>query len=280
MLQIGARLLLLVLAASQLLASCQKPQKDPSNTTETHTTTTVESTTVTEDTTAGESIQDTTALGGTQDVILDVQRPAMDGDGGVQPPETTAIDSTETTTSETTTTETTAPESDRPLLKETITDGGIENFVPYPVPLSEEDQIYAVHVAIRFNIRTELMFAVMYVESRYREWAVSRNGLYLGIMQVAESNLAVIPERYGVKDLMKYEDNIVAGAYFLSYYDALYNHDVHRMLLYYHGGPSYGNYMINNGYTEDAYTRAVVTEMERIFTEREALAKEMGILIN
>lgn len=150
-------------------------------------------------------------------------------------------------------------------------------FVPYDVPLSIEQQKIVEKIAERFYISEELIFGVMKVESKYNVYAIGKNGNYLGIMQIAKSNLKILKQYCGVTDLMDFEQNVIAGSYYLRTYLTRYNDDKHISLLYYHGGYKYANKLIANGQYEDAYTRAVIKEMNRIVEARRKLANEMGV---
>lgn len=150
-------------------------------------------------------------------------------------------------------------------------------FVPYDVPLSIEQQKIVEKIAERFYISEELIFGVMKVESKYNVNAIGKNGNYLGIMQIAKSNLKILKQYCGVTNLMDFEQNVIAGSYYLRTYLTRYNDDKHISLLYYHGGYKYANKLIANGQYEDAYTRAVIKEMNRIVEARRKLANEMGV---
>lgn len=185
------------------------------------------------------------------------------------PQETTEAETT-TAPKETTETVTTEPETSSPS----------EVFVPFDVPLSEDLQKLTVEIAKRFDLAPELLFAIMQAESNYNVDCVGKDAKYLGIMQVAVSNLRHIPEEYGVEDLMQFEDCVTAGAYFLRYYTDRYEcENEHISLLYYHGGPGYALNKLKQGVTDDAYTRKVVAKMEELIETRAALAAEMGVTL-
>lgn len=150
-------------------------------------------------------------------------------------------------------------------------------FVPYSVPLTIEQQKIVEKVAERFYISEELIFGVMWVESKYNVSAIGKDAKYLGIMQIAKSNLKILKQYCGVTDLMDFEQNVIAGAYYLRTYLTRYNDNKHISLLYYHGGYKYANRLIENGQCEDSYSRAVIREMNRIVEARRKLAKEMGV---
>ena len=152
-----------------------------------------------------------------------------------------------------------------------------KEFVPYDVPLTIEQQKIVEKIAERFYISEELIFGVMWVESKYNVNAIGKNAQYLGIMQISKSNLKILKRYCGVTDLMNFEQNVIAGSYYLRTYLTRYNDDKHISLLYYHGGYKYANKLIARGEYEDSYTRAVIREMNRIVEARRKLAKEMGV---
>ena len=203
-------------------------------------------------------------------ILVDVQRPTHDAEGNK--------DSTESSTPETTpetTPEVTEPEDtyDEPYDEPDV-------FVPYDVPLSIEDQQFVVQTAEQFGIQPELVFGIMYVESRYNKNAVGKNSKYLGIMQVAVSNLKSFPAEYGITDLMNFKQNVMGGCYMLYYYSNYSGGSINFLLFYYHGGFKYAERMMEEGNTSDAYTRKVMNEMFRIAEVRAQKAAEMGVQID
>ncbi len=134
----------------------------------------------------------------------------------------------------------------------------------YDVPLSAEKQSYVFAMAKEFGIPPELIFGVMYVESRYTETAVSANGKYIGIMQIAKSNLNRLNKKFGITDLTDYLQNVKAGAYFLSYFYKKYDGDIDKVLMCYHCGEGGAMVRWKNGITQDSYCRKVIKEVNRI----------------
>ena len=139
-----------------------------------------------------------------------------------------------------------------------------EAIVLYDVPLSASKQAYVLEMAEEFDIPPELIFGVMYVESRYTETAIASNGKYIGIMQIAKSNLKTLTKKFGITDLQDYLQNVKAGAYFLSYFYKKYDGDIDKVLMCYHCGEGGASKLWRNGTTQDSYCRKVRGEMERI----------------
>ena len=136
----------------------------------------------------------------------------------------------------------------------------------YDVPLSAEKQSYVMEMAEYFNIPPELIFGVMYVESRYDETVISSNGKHIGIMQIAKSNLNTLNKKFGITDLTDYLQNVKSGAYFLSYFYKKYDGDINKVLMCYHCGEGGANTRWRNGITQDSYCRKVIKEMNRILS--------------
>ncbi len=142
-------------------------------------------------------------------------------------------------------------------------------YAMYDVPLTIEQQMFVIETAERFKIPPELMFGVMHVETRYTASAVSKNGKYIGMMQIAKSNLKMLTKKFGITDLRDFEQNVTAGAYFLSYFFKKYDGDIDKTLMCYHCGEGGAKKCWRNGYFSDSYCRKVRKEMDRIFTEFE-----------
>lgn len=241
----------------------------------------------------------------TDDVIIGVIRPSLGADGDKESSSETEssepdteqeedITSSEETTSsevtteaETTEEETSVPEE--PIVSDTTeaekapedTEKVEENdqpdvFVSYDVPLTVEQQMAVERIAEEYGIEAELVFGIMKVESKYNVNAVGKDGKYLGIMQVAISNLGELSRKAGVTDLMDFEQCVTAGCYFLKQYGKEADGDVSVTLLYYHGGYRYANNMLKKGKTQDSYTKAVIKELNRIVEARKVLASQMG----
>ncbi len=134
----------------------------------------------------------------------------------------------------------------------------------YDVPLPVLKQMYVIETATEFGIPPELIFGVMYTESRYQETAISSNGKYIGIMQVAKSNLKTLTKKFGITDLQDFNQNVTAGAYFLSYFYKKYDGDIDKVLMCYHCGEGGAKTRWRNGITQDGYCRKVRKEIDRI----------------
>ncbi len=139
-----------------------------------------------------------------------------------------------------------------------------EAFELYDVPLPAEKQYYVIQMAKEFDIPPELIFGVMYVETRYTETAISSNGKYIGMMQIAKSNLKMLNKKFGITDLTDYLQNVKAGAYFLSYFNEKYDGDIDKILMCYHRGEGGAKKKWAEGVMQDGYCRKVRKEIDRI----------------
>ncbi len=144
-----------------------------------------------------------------------------------------------------------------------------EIYTMYDVPLLPAEKEYVVQTAERFGIPPELVFGVMYVESRYTASAISKNGKYIGIMQIAKSNLSMLNRKFGITDLRDFQQNVTSGAYLLSYFYRKYDGDVDRVLMCYHCGEGGAKKSWRNGYFSDGYCRKVKKEIDRILLSME-----------
>ena len=175
-------------------------------------------------------------------------------DAGVVPPEEKPSDDKEEPETDEET-----PEKDE--LEDAFVGAG---YAMYDVPLPRLKQIYVIETAMEFGIPPELIFGVMHVESRYTETAISKNGKYIGAMQIAKSNLKTLTKKFGITDLQDFQQNVTAGAYFLSYFYKKYDGDIDKVLMCYHCGEGGAKKSWQNGYYTDSYCRKVKKEMDRI----------------
>ncbi len=219
---------------------------------------------------SGETV--TTEASGGSDLTLEAMRPEHGAIGDeTEVPETEAP---ETEIPETEIPETEAPETEAPEAD------AEEKFVPYNVPLTIDQQKLVVEIAERFELDPALVFGVMCVETKYDASAVGKNNRYLGIMQISVSNYKSLNNRFGITDLMDFEQNVISGCFFIRYNMDAYDSRISVSLLYYHGGPKYGSKMLAKGQIEDSYTKAVMKEMNRVNKDREELAAYLGVSLN
>jgi hypothetical protein len=93
---------------------------------------------------------------------------------------------------------------------ESVTKPQAEEVKFYNVPLSEEIQLHVFAECEKYNIAPNLIFAIMWRESRFDEYAVSPHGA-IGLMQVAPQWHWDRMERLGCHDLYNPYQNITVG---------------------------------------------------------------------
>lgn len=86
--------------------------------------------------------------------------------------------------------------------------------------------------AIYYQLPAELIWAVMKVESNFRDQAVSRVGAR-GLMQLMPRTAAAI----GISDPLDPDQNILAGAYYLRHLANRFGGDIYFTLAAYNAGP-------------------------------------------
>jgi soluble lytic murein transglycosylase-like protein len=86
--------------------------------------------------------------------------------------------------------------------------------------------------AIYYQLPPELIWAVMKVESNFRDQAVSKAGAR-GLMQLMPRTAAAI----GLRDPLDPEQNILGGAYYLRHLANRYDGDIYFTLAAYNAGP-------------------------------------------
>ena len=86
--------------------------------------------------------------------------------------------------------------------------------------------------ALYYQLPPELIWAVIKVESNFRETAVSRAGAR-GLMQLMPRTAKAI----GLRDPLDPEQNILGGAYYLRHLANRYNGDIYTTLAAYNAGP-------------------------------------------
>lgn len=135
---------------------------------------------------------------------------------------------------------------------------------PDTVPLAQEDIDYICSVADRFSLPPELIFGVIYAESRYTPDVISPDGGNYGIMQINKVNFGWLGEKFGVTDFLDLRGNVLCGAYLLSLCSDAAGGDTDRTLMCYRYGETGAKRAWAAGVTTDAYCGIVRGEMERI----------------
>lgn len=135
------------------------------------------------------------------------------------------------------------------------------------IPLSADVQAYIFAECEKRDIAQELVFAVIWQESSYRENAIGGGGKAFGLMQIWKTAHEKRMEKLGVTDLLDPIQNVSVGIDYLDELIDKYNGDVSTALVAYNCGPTgaYRNYF-SNGVFESSYSRAVLDKCEKLKT--------------
>lgn len=104
----------------------------------------------------------------------------------------------------------------------------------YDIKLSEELQEYIYEQCTENNLEYELVLAVMYTESRFKDNLISKTNDY-GLMQINQCNHKNLRKQLGITDFLNPRQNIDAGIYMLSDLYSRYS-DAHQVLTAYNWG--------------------------------------------
>lgn len=122
------------------------------------------------------------------------------------------------------------------------------------IPLDHELQDVALAACEEYGVLSDVLYAVMEVESGYQPDA--KNGECYGLMQIHTINLPWLQEQIGVTDLSDPAQNIEAGAYILGGY--LERYSLTDSLMAYNLGEGGAKAQWEQGIHETAYTRKVL----------------------
>ena len=132
------------------------------------------------------------------------------------------------------------------------------------VPLENEQKALVLAVAEEFSVPAELIFGVMYAESRYTCNVISPDGENYGIMQINRVNFGWLSEKFGSEDFLDFYQNMKSGAYLLSQYHEKYGKSIDKTLMCYRFGEGGANRQWKKGVYTDTYCDLVRGEMARI----------------
>lgn len=123
------------------------------------------------------------------------------------------------------------------------------------IPLEEEVQEHIFAVCEEKGIEPEVIFAMIWRESRYDAYAVGDNGRASGLMQIHKRWHSERMERLGVTDLLDPIQNVTVG---IDYLDELYRKygDISHAIVSYNKGHYAG--------TITSYAKDVLAEAERL----------------
>ncbi|MEG0898456.1 MAG: transglycosylase SLT domain-containing protein [Oscillospiraceae bacterium] len=125
--------------------------------------------------------------------------------------------------------------------------------VYYDIPLSEQMQDYTFEMCNKYKVSPEIIFAIMWRESRYDFEAYNKG--CIGIMQIKLKFWKDEAKLMGLTDLYNPYQNIEAGVYILSKHFNKYG-DYEKSLVCYQNGDKGGKGINSNKYSRDVINYA------------------------
>ncbi len=135
------------------------------------------------------------------------------------------------------------------------------------IPLTQEQQQLVFRIAGEYGLQAELIYGIMYTETRYTVNIKSGDGRNYGIMQINTVNFPMLRKAIGVSDFLDFESNVRSGAYILSLLARNYS-DEAKILMCYNRGEAGAIAQWKNGNTYDRYCASVLGEMNRLLEQR------------
>lgn len=143
------------------------------------------------------------------------------------------------------------------------------DFYFYQVPFGElpdDIQIYTHEICGRYDLPTEIVFAMMQHESRFNSEAIGDDGQSFGYMQVMEKWHKDRMERLGVTYLKNPEENILVAVDYLSELYQKYG-DMTSALMAYNCGPTTAQKLWGKEIWQTGYTQKVLQYSKEIHSE-------------
>lgn len=135
----------------------------------------------------------------------------------------------------------------------------------YDVPLSHDIQDYIFEVSNEYNVRPELILAVIDVESSFRPKVISSTQDY-GLMGINICNHDVMRRILGVTDFLDAKQNIHCGVHILSSH-LKYTGSIEKALMCYNCGETGARKMWKRGIVSTRYSRKVMEKYEQYALE-------------
>lgn len=134
------------------------------------------------------------------------------------------------------------------------------DFVPLPVPMTEQDQAVVFGICQEYGVAFPLVMAIIEHESQFDRTARSQTG-DSGYMQINDCNADDLA-KLGFSDLYDLEQNVGAGAYILRELFAKYGGDTTFVLMAYNAGERGAREMRESGIHETEYTVEILERAE------------------
>lgn len=134
------------------------------------------------------------------------------------------------------------------------------DFVPLPVPMTEQDQAVIFDICQEYGVAFPLVMAIIEHESQFDRTARSQTG-DSGYMQINDCNADDLA-KLGFSDLYDLEQNVSAGAYILQELFAKYGGDTTFVLMAYNAGERGARKLRESGIYETEYTIEILERAE------------------
>lgn len=135
----------------------------------------------------------------------------------------------------------------------------------FNVQLDVETQDYIFKLAQEYNVRPELILAVIDVESSFREDVISPTNDY-GLMGINVCNHNEMRERFGITDFLDPKQNILCGVHILSSH-LRYTGNIEKALMCYNCGRTGARKLWKRGIVSTVYSRKVMEKYEKYTLE-------------
>lgn len=130
------------------------------------------------------------------------------------------------------------------------------------IPLSEDLQDFIFETCEKYEVESELVFAMIWRESRFQADTVGDNGDSIGLMQIQPKWHTPRMEKVGAKDLFNPYDNVLVGIDLIA--EKLRNYEtVGEALTAYNAGDTGArNYYFSKGMKMNKYAEQVIEKAE------------------
>ena len=118
----------------------------------------------------------------------------------------------------------------------------------YNIPIDDELQLQIYEICDEYGVDNSLIFAMMYVESRYIADKIGDNGNSYGLLQIQPRWWSATMDQVGATDLLNPIENVKTGCAIIQYLYSLYG-DERSVLQAYNTGKPY----TDNGYANKVY---------------------------
>ena len=135
----------------------------------------------------------------------------------------------------------------------------------WDVPMENELQDYIRELSAQYGVPSELILAVIAVESSFDPEAVSLSHDY-GLMQINQINHEWLEENYGIKDIMDPYQNILGGTIILASHLDRFD-TMEEAVMAYNRGASGASKLIQQGITSTEYSQEVMSRYQRFKEE-------------